>query len=69
MSETKKQQECIYCHGDSELIMSETFGGADVYVSGNMLKVYAIYTRGALINYCPMCGRKLVEAQHDTRTD
>ncbi|RDF86504.1 hypothetical protein DQM16_06630 [Levilactobacillus brevis] len=21
------------------------------------------------INYCPMCGRKLVEAQHDTRTD
>ena len=24
---------------------------------------------GFWFNYCPMCGRKLVEAQHDTRTD
>ncbi|UVW17986.1 hypothetical protein NX820_08690 [Levilactobacillus brevis] len=24
---------------------------------------------GFWFNYCPMCGRKLAEAQHDTRTD
>lgn len=56
----KEQQKCEYCHGDSAFIMNTDYEDeADIYVSGNTLKVSVIDTCGAHINYCPMCGRKL----------
>jgi len=62
MSETKKQQECRYCHGDSMAIMEMTDGDvADAWVSGSSLKVSVGDTCGAYIKYCPMCGRKLAD--------
>lgn len=59
MIETEKQQECRYCHGDSLFIMNMDDDEADVWVSGNVLKVSVYDTCGAYINYCPICGRKL----------
>ena len=34
------------------------YGGIDVYISGNILTID--YINETSINYCPMCGRKLV---------
>ena len=60
MNETKEQQECNYCHGESLPIMSMDDGDeADVWVSGRSLEVSTIDTSGAFINFCPKCGRKL----------
>ena len=59
VNETEEQQRCKYCHGDSELIMDDgDYGGIDVYISGNILTID--YINETSINYCPMCGRKLV---------
>ncbi|OBU97835.1 hypothetical protein A7B51_00225 [Lentilactobacillus parabuchneri] len=83
MSENDNQQRCKYCHEpfldfsgrtDYEIDLDDTaYCGTDdegnlefgaYFDSGCASKIEAVK-----INYCPMCGRKLVEEQHDTRTD
>lgn len=69
MNETKEQQRCAYCHSNSRLLMSfeddDGNGDADVYVDGRNLIVDVTDKAGIYIKYCPMCGRRLVEAQHE----
>lgn len=63
MSETKEQQECLYCHDKPWLLMSfeddDGNGDADVYVDGGSLIVDVNGKTGIYIHYCPMCGREL----------
>ncbi len=63
--ETEQQKNCIYCHGDPAMIMDSEYEGVAVWVSGNSLMALVDDACGVYINYCPKCGRKLVEAQHD----
>ena len=56
----EKQANCPFCHDDSAFIMNlDDEDEADIYVSGNTLKVSVIDTCGTYINYCPMCGKYL----------
>ena len=83
MSENDNQQRCKYCHEpfldfsgrkDYEVDLDDAaYCGTDD--EGN-LEFGASFDSGCVnkseavnINYCPMCGRKLAKAQHDTRTD
>lgn len=83
MNETKEQRNCRYCHDpfldfsgrtDYEVDLEDAaYCGTD---DEGSLEFGASFDSGCVsknesvnINYCPMCGRKLVEAQHDTRTD
>ena len=79
MSENKNQQRCKYCHDpfldfsgrtDYEVYLEDTaYCGTDN--EGN-LEFGAYFNSDSVsksesvnINYCPMCGRKLAEAQHE----
>lgn len=63
MSETKEQQECPYCHGDGVVINGDYM---QIEIDGQSRAIAAYGDRKAmlLINYCPMCGRKLVHDEN-----
>lgn len=71
----QKQRKCHFCHGDSPISLLD-FSSGDVSVRGDQL-VFGGWDYyfdepdfdSKTISFCPMCGRKLAEAQHDTRTD
>lgn len=67
----KKQADCPYCHSDGSRLDNESLWGGE-FIQGiddfdemvinlskcQLVSAYALHAFP--INYCPMCGRKLV---------
>lgn len=63
-----KSDKCLYCNGDRNESLSLIREEVDVYLHYNTLVVEYQTTNSwgdvdKKINYCPMCGRKLEEAE------
>ncbi len=65
-----KSDKCLYCIGDSQhnaALIDED--GTLAYIDGHGLRIETFNIDGdpadvdTKINYCPMCGRKLEEAE------
>ena len=54
-----EQGTCRYCNEDSDLITPKDYSYQAFIESNNTLQLVGNCGKGAEINYCPMCGRKL----------
>ena len=63
----EKEKECLYCQGGKPLIIGKTNDYGIAIQHPNRLNAYGYDIHGTgsnglliKINYCPMCGRKLI---------